>query len=224
MQSATQFKEERAELEALLSSGIFARSPSLATFLQYVCERYFEGQANSIKEYNVAVEALGRPANFDQKRDSIVRVEAHRLRKRLHHYYADQGSTHPIQISIPPGNYIPQFVRKADLVDVAEVLNGHAQLSESSGRDIVRSLPLAAVGERSTERRRDRTPLVLMAIALVLVSVVAAWFVMNVGRSAAKPAAVENIEPLLANTPQDEVRILTGSKTPKMVDHYGNTW
>src|SRR6266446_4405162 len=103
MQSATQFKEERAELEALLSSGIFARSPSLATFLQYVCERYFEGQASSIKEYNVAVEALGRPANFDQKRDSIVRVEAHRLRKRLRLYYEGEGAGHNVRIIVPAG-------------------------------------------------------------------------------------------------------------------------
>src|SRR5690242_6868373 len=114
MQAAAEFHEERAELESVLTSGIFTRSPSLAHFLEYVCERYFEGEADKIKEYNVAVEALGRPADFDQKKDSIVRVEAHRLRKRLQEYYGGEGAAHTIQIFIPPGNYVPQFLRKAD--------------------------------------------------------------------------------------------------------------
>ena len=73
----------KAELDAVLASGIFAKAPSLALLLQYVCTKYFEGQANQVKEYNIAVEALGRPANFDPRRDSIIRVEAFRLRKRL---------------------------------------------------------------------------------------------------------------------------------------------
>lgn len=58
-------------------------------------------------------ETFARPANFDQARDSIVRVEAHRLRKRLQEYYLQQGAGHQIQIILPPGNYVPQFIRRA---------------------------------------------------------------------------------------------------------------
>ena len=72
--------ERKAELKALIASGIFAKAPSLALLLDYVCTKYFEGQANEIKEYSIAVEALGRPPSFDPKQDSIVRVEAFRLR------------------------------------------------------------------------------------------------------------------------------------------------
>ena len=83
MAATAQSHLERAELEAVLESGIFHRAPNLASFLRYICERYFEGDASQIKEYSIAVDALGRPSDFDQKKDSIVRVEAHRLRKRL---------------------------------------------------------------------------------------------------------------------------------------------
>ena len=69
-----------------------------------------KGAAEQIKEYNIAVEALGRPADFDQKRDSIVRVEAHRLRKRLREYYEADGADHAIRIDIPPGQYAPRFL------------------------------------------------------------------------------------------------------------------
>src|ERR1700693_4344526 len=110
MPSATSFKQERAELESILPSGVFSRAPGLAQLLSYVCNKYFEGESAQVKEYNIAVEALGRPADFDQKRDSIVRVEAHRLRKRLREYYENEGAQHACQIEIPHGQYAPRFV------------------------------------------------------------------------------------------------------------------
>src|ERR1700693_312351 len=110
MPSATSFKQERAELESILASGVFSRAPGLAQLLAYVCNKYFEGELAQVKEYNIAVEALGRRADFDQKRDSIVRVEAHRLRRRLAHYYQGEGALHELRIELPPGQYVPLFV------------------------------------------------------------------------------------------------------------------
>ena len=112
MHAAADFTQEKDELQSVLASGIFNRAPNLAHVLSYVCEKYFEGAAEQIKEYNIAVEALGRPAVFDQKRDSIVRVEAHRLRKRLREYYEAEGADHRVRIDIPPGQYAPHFVRQ----------------------------------------------------------------------------------------------------------------
>src|ERR1035437_10613781 len=105
MPTECDLQAERAELEALLSSQSFPRSPIVAQMLKYICERHFSGQAHEIKEYNIAVEAFGRPVDFDQARDSIVRVEAHRLRKRLREYYVQDGAEHEIRIVLPPGNY-----------------------------------------------------------------------------------------------------------------------
>ena len=114
MHSTTEFEHERREFQSVLASGIFDRAPNLEQVLTYVCERYFEGAAEQIKEYNIAVEALGRPAGFDQKRNSIVRVEAHRLRKRLREYYEAEGAAHSVRIDIPSGRYVPIFVRQLE--------------------------------------------------------------------------------------------------------------
>ena len=84
---------EKSELEHLLTSGIFDRSPGLAQLLTYVCNKYFEGSSAELKEYSIAVEALGRSAAFDQKKDAIVRVQFHRLRDRLKEYYQADGAT-----------------------------------------------------------------------------------------------------------------------------------
>jgi hypothetical protein len=60
-------------------SRFFAREP----LLKYVCAKYFEGDANSIKEYCIAVDVLGRSSDFDPKKDSVIRVRFHRLREKL---------------------------------------------------------------------------------------------------------------------------------------------
>jgi hypothetical protein len=104
---------EKAEVELVLASGIFERSPGLAQLLTFVCNKYFDGTAAEVKEYNIAVEALGRSTNFDQKKDAIVRVQFHRLRDRLKEYYQNQGASHPVRIEIPQGQYIPQFIRNS---------------------------------------------------------------------------------------------------------------
>lgn len=133
------FAAERAELQAVLDSGIFARSPNLQKFLVFVCEKYFSGAVDEVKEYLVAVEALGRPPDFDQKRDSIVRVEAYRLRKRLDEYYRGPGSAHALRIQLASGSYVPQFVPRdngraagASPIGSSESLPGH---HTSSGVD-----------------------------------------------------------------------------------------
>ena len=106
---STDLAAQRAELESVLHSEDFARAPTLAHLLSYLCEKRFAGQLHQIKEYSVGVEVFHRGASFDQNSDSIVRVEANRLRKRLATYYAGAGASHRLHIAIPLGQYVPQF-------------------------------------------------------------------------------------------------------------------
>src|SRR5579872_4812104 len=101
---------ERKELETVLESGIFAVSSNAAKLLRYVCERHFSRTAEGITEHDVAVHALGRRSDFDPHRDSIVRVEAHRVRKRLQEYYEAEGASHPVKIVLSRGHYSPRFI------------------------------------------------------------------------------------------------------------------
>jgi len=82
------WEEQRAELQTVLRSPLFARSPTLSHLLSYLCEKTFAGETDQIKEYSVALEVFDRQDSFDQDTDSIVRVQANRLRKRLSEYYA----------------------------------------------------------------------------------------------------------------------------------------
>ena len=90
----TQIREdqERQELKAILDSGILKKAPNLQHFLEYVAEEHFTGNSDQLKEYNIAVHALHRPEQFDPQSDTIVRVAAHALRKKLEQYYATEGA------------------------------------------------------------------------------------------------------------------------------------
>jgi hypothetical protein len=102
---------ERAELDWLLGSGALGRSLNLTRVLRYVCEETAAGRGDQIKEYTIAVEALGRKPNFDPQTDTIVRVTFHTLRKRLQELYeTGEGASHPVRIFIPTGGYAAQFV------------------------------------------------------------------------------------------------------------------
>src|SRR3974390_3536486 len=100
---------ERAELHAVLQSSGFIRSPALAHLLSHLCESTFAGEADQIKEYSIAVDVFGRPQSFNQEADSIVRVQANRLRKRLAEFYSGEGASHRLHITIPIGQYVPVF-------------------------------------------------------------------------------------------------------------------
>ncbi|MGQ3353298.1 MAG: hypothetical protein ACT6XS_01600 [Phreatobacter sp.] len=80
-----------------------------ATILTYVVERTLAGDDRSIKAYTIAVEALGRPPEFNPDRDSTVRVAAMRLRNALDLYYAGPGAADPVRIRMAPGSYRPSF-------------------------------------------------------------------------------------------------------------------
>jgi TolB-like protein len=116
-QDADQFpsaREIRAALERVVASPPFPTSPQLIAFLRFVVESALKGDAEHIKSYTIAVEALGRGPSFDPQADPIVRVEAGRLRRALQQYYAGPGANDPVIIDLPLGGYIPAFRRRTE--------------------------------------------------------------------------------------------------------------
>ncbi len=102
----------RPQLERVLNSKTFARSPRISRFLTFVVEQTLEGQQKRLKEYLLGVEVFGRLDSFDPRIDSIVRVEARRLRSKLEKYYEEEGSDDPLYIQFRKGCYIPSFTEK----------------------------------------------------------------------------------------------------------------
>ena len=93
----------RQQLEKILASPEFQNSPMLRDFLRFVVEKTLSGSAQEIKGYTVATEVMGRKADFDAAKDTIVRIQGGRLRRALERYYLTIGRQDPIRIDIPKG-------------------------------------------------------------------------------------------------------------------------
>lgn len=99
-----------AALERLLAWPEISRSPQLVRFLGYIVQRTLDGDEAAIKAYSIAVDVFGRSPEFDPQADPIVRVQARRLRSLLDDYYRGPGAAEVMQIRLPVGRYVPEFV------------------------------------------------------------------------------------------------------------------
>lgn len=103
--------EAQAEVDRLLSDPLFQSPDRNKSFLRFIANEFFEGRAEAIKAYAIAVDVFGRPSNFDPSIDPIVRIEATRLRAALTQYYDVHGSDTGIRVDLPRGRYVPVFSR-----------------------------------------------------------------------------------------------------------------
>ena len=107
--------EIRAELERILSSGIFATAGRMKRFLRFVVKETLEGRGDELNESQLGAEVYDRNERFDPRVDSIVRVDAGRLRFKLREFYVSEGGSSSIRIDIPKGSYKPSFKKLKDL-------------------------------------------------------------------------------------------------------------
>ena len=110
----------RAQCDRILASRVFALSKRQSAFLDYVVDAALDGRKNKLKEYAIGVDVFEKDESFDPSTDSIVRVEASRLRAKLTEYYTGEGAEDPVKIEIPKGHYAPAF----SLSDVAKTAPG----------------------------------------------------------------------------------------------------
>jgi hypothetical protein len=99
----------RAELEMMLATPIFAQSNRCKNFLNFVVVQTLTGNASQLKERTIGINVFERSNDYDTGEDSIVRVTANEVRKRLGQFYRESQATHSIQIELPRGAYVPEF-------------------------------------------------------------------------------------------------------------------
>ena len=81
----------------------------MVRFLTLIVERALLGRPEELKEYALGRDAFNRGEHFDPRTDSIVRVEAQRLRRKLREYYGSAGSHDSVVFDLPAGSYVPVF-------------------------------------------------------------------------------------------------------------------
>jgi adenylate cyclase len=129
------------QLDKILASSLFIQSLRQCRFLQYVVEETLSGNTDRLKGYSIAVEVFDRDETFDPAIDSIVRVEAGRLRSKLREYYQTEGIDDAIRIELPKGKYSPVF----NCLDNNRVANDSSNIDRSALALSIAVLPLRAL-------------------------------------------------------------------------------
>lgn len=133
------------QVEKLVGSQVLHGSESLCKLLRYLAKQALEHPGIPVKEYQIATEVFGRPADFDPQSDSAIRVQAGRLRAKLAEYYASEGADDPVLVELPKGTYVLNFVpRRNGHTDHRESLN-KVEEPKSSSRVVFILSALSAV-------------------------------------------------------------------------------
>ena len=99
-------REVRAQLDRILQSGTFKNSERLQRFLKFAVECVLDSTTDQLKESVLGRVVFDWRSGFDARTDSIVRVGAERLRKRVRQYYEIEGRGDPVTIDFQPGSYV----------------------------------------------------------------------------------------------------------------------
>ena len=149
-----------AELDSMLKAPIFAQSGRCKRFLNHVVVQTLAGNAGELKERTIGIAVFERTSDYDTGDDSIVRVTANEIRKRLGQYYGESAGGHPIQIELPRGSYVPEFRIQAPRK--SKKAEGHA-LPELAAE------PTFSPLQPSAAHKSSRRPIVYLLTIILLV-------------------------------------------------------
>ena len=165
----------QAQVERLLTSHVLHGSESLCKLLRYLAKQAMEHPGTAVKEYQIATEVYGRQSDFDPHVDSMVRVQAGRLRSKLSEYYSTEGATDNVVVELPKGSYAVNFH-----------IRSHAASPDGTAEDR---------GDRSFGGRSSRKWMITSAVLAVLfiASLLFAGSLLLARRNA--PALAANLTP-----------------------------
>lgn len=109
---------EVSAIDALEHVGRIVRSKALGSsqtlrrLLEYLARKSVSGDADQLKEYTIGVEAFGKPESYDPRHDSIVRLQASRLRQKIAQYYQTEGEADRVLVDLPKGGFKVVFQQR----------------------------------------------------------------------------------------------------------------
>jgi len=196
--SSAQTAAVKAELDAILKSGHFSGSGRCQDFLEFVVARALEGDTESLSERFIGASLFGRPIDYETATDSIVRVRANDVRRRLAQYYLEPHSACTVRISLTSGGYVPEFHFPSEAKAAA--------VEQAAERDLPRVGEAEAAATRTSWWRRMRWPVLIGVAVLIVAAVLAGMW----RQRAAKPNQALNAfwEPILRQ--KGEILICAG--------------
>jgi len=187
-----------AAIEKITQSKVLHGSESLCKMLRYLAEQAVEHPGASLKEYQIATEVFGRPADFDPQSDSTIRVQAGRLRLKLAEYYTSEGAADSIVAEMPKGAYALSF---------------HPRSAAAKPP----SVPDSAEAADAMRRVGNNWPIAVFVLSILLVGCAAAIAMLLQARNSAKVVASVEAEPVPQVFREFWNGVFSGSEEPWLI-------
>jgi hypothetical protein len=104
-------KSVRNQLEQMLDHPLFRNSKRYPNLLRYLVEQALAGNEAELKERLLGMAVFHRAPDYDTNQDTVVRLTAGEVRKRIAQYYHQPEHAGQWQIDLLPGSYVPVFRR-----------------------------------------------------------------------------------------------------------------
>src|SRR5262245_33501330 len=155
--SETDEKTIREQLDRIVNSGPFAQSRRRQRFLEFTVTETLAGRGERLKGYTIGLEVFDRPETFDPVVDPLVRIEAARLREKLHEYYDTEGRDDPVRIELPKGSYTPRI----EFREAVRLVPSTLSLDTAAPDQGPRQGPVPPTAERPEARPSSRRSVVI---------------------------------------------------------------
>jgi hypothetical protein len=99
----------RQHVHEIVNGEAFKGCERSTRFLEFIVKKAIAGEFDSLKERIIGIELFGRSPSYSTGKDSIVRVTASSVRKRLLQHYGRYGRISRFQIDLPSRTYIPEI-------------------------------------------------------------------------------------------------------------------
>ncbi len=159
------------ELELIFASPYFHASKRSQQFLGYVVQYKLAGNEEQLKERTIGSMLFQRPADYATGDDSVVRVQAGEVRRRLEQYYQTPPAGSLVRIELPVGAYTPEirWASHAPAISNPATAAGESDLAAAVA-------PEATVSTVIAGKRKNKTWVMVLVIALVLVATAGAFW------------------------------------------------
>ena len=128
----------QTQIQRILQSKAFRTSEVQRNLLAYLADKSLAGTSDSLKEYTVGLDVFGKPASYDPRQESTVRMHVGRLRQKLAEFYRTEGIDDPIVVDLPKGGFKVTFEPRAERFqpEVVTALAPEPTKAPSYGREI----------------------------------------------------------------------------------------
>jgi hypothetical protein len=99
----------QTQVQRIIHSKAFRTSELHRNLLQYLSEKSLSGTADGLNEYTLGLDVFAKPASYDPRQESVVRMHVARLRHKLAEYYRTEGVDDPVLVDIPKGAFEVTF-------------------------------------------------------------------------------------------------------------------